>query len=176
MAIQLIINKELGTAKNENPMQGSYLIEELTDLVEEAVLLEFERINERGGVLGAMESMYQRGKIQEESLLYEHRKHSGALPVIGVNTFVKEENEDVTPEQPELMRSSEDEKAHQLATLGAFHARNAGRSADALRRLQAVARAGGNLFDELLETVKACSLGQITHALFDVGGQYRRSM
>ena len=176
MAIQLIINKELGTAKNENPMQGSYLIEELTDLVEEAVLLEFERINERGGVLGAMESMYQRGKIQEESLLYEHRKHSGALPVIGVNTFVKEENEDVTPEQPELMRSSEDEKVHQLATLGAFHARNAGRSADALRRLQAVAREGGNLFDELLETVKACSLGQITHALFDVGGQYRRSM
>ena len=123
-----------------------------------------------------MESMYQRGKIQEESLLYEHRKHSGALPVIGVNTFVAEDSEDVTPEQPELMRSSEDEKQHQLDNLDAFHARHADRSEEALRQLQAVARRGENLFDELLETVKVCSLGQITHALFDVGGQYRRSM
>ena len=176
MAIQLIINKELGTAQNENPMQGSYLTDELTDLVEEAVLLEFERINERGGVLGAMESMYQRGKIQEESLLYEHRKHSGELPVIGVNMFVAEDGENAAPEQPELMRSSEDEKQHQLDNLAAFHARHADRSGEALRRLQAVAREGGNLFGELLETVKTCSLGQITHALFDVGGQYRRSM
>ncbi|MGI9174563.1 MAG: methylmalonyl-CoA mutase family protein [Rhodothermales bacterium] len=175
MAIQLIINKELGTAKNENPLQGSYLTNELTDLVEEAVLMEFERINERGGVLGAMESMYQRGKIQEESLLYEHRKHSGELPVIGVNTFVAEKSEDAAAE-PELMRSSEDEKAHQLATLKAFHARHADQSGEALRQLQAVARQGGNLFGALMETVKRCSLGQITHALFDVGGQYRRSM
>ena len=176
MAIQLIINKELGTAQNENPVQGSYLTDELTDLVEEAVLMEFERINDRGGVLGAMESMYQRGKIQEESLLYEHRKHSGELPVIGVNTFVKEDSENAVPEPVELMRSSEDEKLHQLGNLAAFHARHADRSDEALRRLQKVAREGGNLFDELLETVKMCSLGQITHALFDVGGQYRRSM
>ena len=176
MAIQLIIGKELGTAKNENPMQGSYLMGELTDLVEEAVLMEFERIDDRGGVLGAMESMYQRGKIQEESLHYEHQKHSGELPVIGVNTFVAENGESVAPEAAELMRSSEDEKEHQLAGLAAFHARHAGRSGEALRRLQATAQRGGNLFEALMETVKTCSLGQITHALFDVGGQYRRSM
>ena len=176
IAIQLIINRELGLAKNENPLQGSYLIEELTELVEEAVLTEFERINERGGVLGAMESMYQRGKIQEESLYYEHKKHTGELPLIGVNTFMKEGEDAVREEAVELMRSSDDEKQHQLQNLRAWQARNAERSGEALRRLQQVAREGGNLFAELMETVKVCSLGQITHALFEVGGQYRRNM
>ncbi len=176
MAIQLIINRELGLAKNENPLQGSFIIEDLTDLVEEAVLLEFERINDRGGVLGAMESMYQRGKIQEESMVYERRKHSGELPIVGVNTFTSKNGEAVDEAKVELMRSSDDEKQHQLQHLLAFQKRNASRSGDALERLKNVARRGDNVFDELMETVKVCSLGQITQALFEVGGEYRRNM
>jgi isobutyryl-CoA mutase len=174
MAIQLIINRELGLAKNENPLQGAYVIDELTDLVEEAVLSEFERINDRGGVLGAMETMYQRGKIQEESLYYEHKKHSGELPVIGVNTFQSEaaEQEGTVP----LMRSTEEEKRRQIANLRAFQARHADEAPDQLVRLQDAARRGDNLFAGLMEAVRVCSLGQITEALFTVGGQYRRNM
>ncbi len=177
MAIQLIINRELGLAKNENPNQGAFVIDELTDLVEEAVLMEFERINDRGGVLGAMETMYQRGKIQEESLLYEHKKHSGELPVIGVNTFLskngKHEEEEATVE---LMRSSTDEKQHQIDNLERVQRRHTDAAQVALHRLQETARSGGNLFEALMDTVKVCSLGQITEALFEVGGQYRRNM
>ncbi len=177
IAIQLIINRELGLAKNENPLQGSYVVEELTDLVEEAVLQEFERINDRGGVLGAMETMYQRGKIQEESLFYEQQKHSGELPIVGVNTFLSKNGQEEAAAQPvALMRSSEEEKQHQLANLRAFQQRHADRAGAALERLQDAARQEGNLFAELMETVKVCSLGQITHALFEVGGQYRRNM
>jgi len=175
MAIQLIINRELGTAKNENPNQGSFLIEELTDLVEEAVMNEFNRITERGGVLGAMERMYQRNKIQEESLHYEHLKHTGELPIIGVNTFLdKKGSPTILP--TEVIRSTTEEKDQQIANLNAFHARNKNKSEEMLKRLQQVAINNGNLFEELMETVKYCSLGQITHALYEVGGQYRRSM
>ena len=175
MAIQLIINRELGTAKNENPNQGSFLIEELTDLVEEAVLLEFDRITERGGVLGAMERMYQRNKIQEESLQYEHLKHTGELPLVGVNTFLnKKGSPTILP--GEVIRSTREEKEQQIQNLRAFHARNELKSAEALNRLQETAVNNGNLFVELMETVKYCSLGQITHALYHVGGQYRRNM
>jgi methylmalonyl-CoA mutase len=175
MAIQLIINRELGTAKNENPVQGSFLIEELTDLVEEAVMNEFNRITERGGVLGAMERMYQRNKIQEESLQYEHLKHTGELPIIGVNTFLdKKGSPTILPS--EVIRSTTEEKDQQIANLNAFHARNKSKNAEMLQRLQQVAINNGNLFEELMETVKYCSLGQITHALYEVGGQYRRSM
>ena len=176
MAIQLIINRELGLAQNENPLQGAYIVDELTDLVEEAVLKEFERLNDRGGVLGAMETMYQRSRIQEESLLYERKKHSGELPIVGVNTFRPAEQEDGESAPVPLMRSAEDEKEQQLANLAAFHARHAAKAPDALERLKEVAARNGNVFAELLETVKVCSLGQITQALFDVGGQYRRSM
>ncbi len=175
MAIQLIINRELGTAKNENPNQGSFLIEELTDLVEEAVLTEFDRINERGGVLGAMERMYQRNKIQEESLFYEHQKHTGELPIIGVNTFLnKKGSPTILP--GEVIRSTQEEKEQQISNLNAFYKRSESKSADALERLKQVAIHNGNLFAELMETVKFCSLGQITHALYEVGGQYRRNM
>ncbi|MBT8399534.1 MAG: methylmalonyl-CoA mutase, partial [Rhodothermia bacterium] len=177
MAIQLIINRELGLAQNENPLQGAFIIDELTDLVEEAVLQEFERINDRGGVLGAMETMYQRGRIQAESLLYEHKKHSGELPIIGINTFVADDDADVSADAPvDLMRSSDAEKQHQLESLRVFQDRHSARSQQALRRLQEVAMEQGNVFEELLETVKCCSLGQITHALFEVGGEYRRNM
>ena len=175
MAIQLIINRELGTAKNENPLQGSFLIEELTDLVEEAVLIEFDRINERGGVLGAMERMYQRNKIQEESLYYESLKHSGDLPLIGVNTFLNKKGSP-TLVPTEVIRSSTEEKEQQIQNLAAFHKRNQHKSADMLKHLQEVAINNGNLFAALMETVKHCSLGQITHALYEVGGQYRRNM
>jgi methylmalonyl-CoA mutase len=175
IAIQLIINRELGLAQCENPLQGSFVIEELTDLVEEAVLMEFERINDRGGVLGAMERMYQRSKIQEESLEYEHRKHTGALPIIGVNTFLREEDEPGGAEVA-LMRSTSDEKERQIEGLALFQDRNAGRSREALERLQAAALAGDNVFDELMRTVQVCSLGQITEALFEVGGEYRRNV
>jgi methylmalonyl-CoA mutase len=177
IAIQLIINRELGSAKNENPIQGAYLTSELTDLVEEAVLREFERLAERGGVLGAMETLYQRSKIQEESLHYESLKHSGELPVIGVNTFFGESEGDAgeAPEV-ELMRSSEAEKQERLDSLAAQHAFWGDESQQALARLQQVARSGGNVFVELLETVKVASLGQISDALFEVGGRYRRSM
>ena len=175
MAIQLIINRELGTAKNENPNQGSFLIEELTELVEEAVLAEFNRISERGGVLGAMERMYQRNKIQEESLHYEHLKHTGELPVIGVNAFLSSKGSP-TLMPGEVIRSSVEEKELQIANVSAFRVRNADRSGPALEKLKQVARANGNLFEELMQTVRYCSLGQITHALYEVGGQYRRNM
>jgi len=175
MAIQLIINRELGTAKTENFIQGSFAIEELTDLVEEAVLSEFDRINERGGVLGAMERMYQRNKIQEESLYYEHQKHTGELPLIGVNTFLsKTGSPTILPN--EVIRSTKEEKEQQIQNLHHFWKRNEGKSEAALQRLKEVAINNGNLFGELMETVKYCSLGQITHALYEVGGQYRRNM
>jgi methylmalonyl-CoA mutase len=175
MAIQLIINRELGTAKNENPNQGSFLIEELTDLVEEAVLTEFKRISERGGVLGAMERMYQRNKIQEESMYYEHQKHTGEFPIVGVNTFLSK-NGSPTIIPSEVIRSTTEEKEHQIKSLNDFKKRHSGTSAQALKNLQKVAVNNGNLFAELIETVKHCSLGQITNALYEVGGQYRRSM
>jgi methylmalonyl-CoA mutase len=175
MAIQLIINREWGLAKNENPNQGSFIIEELTDLVEEAVLKEFEAISERGGVLGAMETGYQRGKIQEESLYYEHQKHDGSYPIIGVNTF-RNPHGDTVPTKIELARSSEEEKQSQLARLADFHARNASEAPVALAKLRLAVIENDNVFAELMNTVRVCSLGQITHALFEVGGQYRRSM
>jgi methylmalonyl-CoA mutase len=175
MAIQLIINRELGSAKTENFIQGSFLIEEMTDLVEEAVLVEFDRITERGGVLGAMERMYQRNKIQEESLYYESLKHSGELPLIGVNTFLnKKGSPTILP--GEVIRSTTEEKEQQIHNLNAFWKRNESKSADMLNQLKKVAINNGNIFEALMETVKYCSLGQITHALFEVGGQYRRSM
>lgn len=176
LAIQLIINKEMGLAKNENPLQGSFIIEELTDLVEEAVCSEFERISERGGVLGAMETMYQRGKIQEESLYYETLKHNGKLPVIGVNTFLSDQKTSEEDAAPELIRSTDAEKRQQIRSLEQFQKIHAERSGDALQRVQKVARENGNLFAELMETVKNCSLGQISNALYEVGGQYRRNM
>lgn len=175
MAIQLIINQELGTAKNENPIQGSFFIEELTDLVEEAVLMEFDRITERGGVLGAMERMYQRNKIQEESLYYESLKHAGQYPIVGVNTFLNK-NGSPTTIPAEVIRSTTEEKEFQIKSVEAFQQRHAHKSGEALKKLQQVAVKNGNLFAELMETVKHCSLGQITHALYEVGGQYRRSM
>jgi methylmalonyl-CoA mutase len=175
MAIQLIINREWGIGKNENPNQGSFIIEELTDLVEEAVLKEFEAISERGGVLGAMETGYQRGKIQEESLYYEHKKHDGSYPIVGVNTFLAKHS-DVVPKKIELARSTEEEKQSQLKRLAEFHARNAAAAPKALERLKRVVIENGNVFAELMKTVRVCSLGQITNALFEVGGEYRRSM
>ncbi len=175
MAIQLIINREWGLAKNENPNQGAFIIDELTDLVEEAVLKEFEAISERGGVLGAMETGYQRGKIQEESMHYEWLKHDGTLPIIGVNTF-RNPNGDPVPETLELARSTDEEKQSQLKRLNEFHAKHANASSAALAKLKQTAITGGNVFAELMEAVKVCSLGQITDALFEVGGQYRRSM
>jgi methylmalonyl-CoA mutase len=175
MAIQLIINRELGTAKTENMIQGSFAIEELTNLVEEAVLAEFDRITERGGVLGAMERMYQRNKIQEESLYYEHQKHTGELPLIGVNTFLNSKGSP-TIIPSEVIRSTSAEKEEQVDNLKHFWKRNESQSAEMLTRLKAVAINNGNLFAELMETVKYCSLGQITNALYEVGGQYRRNM
>jgi methylmalonyl-CoA mutase len=175
MAIQLIINKELGLAKNENPLQGAFIIEELSDLVEEAVLLEFERISERGGVLGAMETMYQRGKIQEESLYYETLKHSGEYPIIGVNTFLSKGGS-LTIIPSEVIRATPEEKEAQIQTLQQLQAAQVARAPQALRQLQQVAIRNENIFAELMEAAKVCSLGQITHALYQVGGQYRRSM
>ncbi|WP_066730775.1 fused isobutyryl-CoA mutase/GTPase IcmF [Cupriavidus sp. D384] len=175
LAIQLIINREWGVAKCENPNQGSFLTEELTDLVEEAVLQEFERIAERGGVLGAMETGYQRGKIQEESLYYEQLKHDGTLPIIGVNTF-RNPNGDPTPQTLELARSSEAEKQSQLARLAEFHGSHGGEARAMLERLRQAVIDNGNVFAVLMDAVRVCSLGQITHALFEVGGQYRRNM
>jgi methylmalonyl-CoA mutase len=177
MAIQLIIGKEQGLARNENPLQGSYIVQELTEMVEEAVLEEFRRLDERGGVLGAMERQYQRSKIQEESLKYERLKHSGELPIVGVNTFQNphgaEESEAATLQ---LSRASSDEKDDQIRRLRAFQASHREASAAALRRLEEVALAGGNIFEELMQTARVCTLGEITHALFAVGGEYRRSM
>ncbi len=175
MAIQLIINRELGLAKNENPIQGAFIIEELTDLVEEAVLEEFKRINDRGGVLGAMETMYQRSKIQEESLYYETLKHTGEFPIIGVNTFLnKKGSPTIVP--AEVIRATEDEKQQQIANLQTFKNRNAHKSQQLLAELQQQAIAGKNTFKSLMEACKYCSLGQISHALYEVGGQYRRNM
>ncbi|GGB08968.1 methylmalonyl-CoA mutase family protein [Puia dinghuensis] len=175
MAIQLIINRELGSARTENYLQGSFAVEELTDLVEEAVLSEFDRINERGGVLGAMERMYQRNKIQEESLHYESLKHSGELPIVGVNTFLdRKGSPTVLP--GEVIRSTAEEKDQQIGNLQAFRQRNTARKPEMLRRLKEVAVTNGNLFGELMETVKYCTLGEITNALYEVGGQYRRNM
>ncbi|MAU26896.1 MAG: methylmalonyl-CoA mutase [Muricauda sp.] len=175
MAIQLIINKELGLAKNENPLQGSFIIEELTDLVEEAVLMEFDRITERGGVLGAMETMYQRSKIQEESLYYETLKHSGKYPIIGVNTFLSSKGSP-TVLPAEVIRATEDEKQLQIQTLENLHKTYVEKSKQLLKELQKTAVANENLFEKLMEVTKYCSLGQITEALFGVGGQYRRNM
>jgi len=175
MAIQLIINKELGLAKNENPLQGSFIIEELTDLVEEAVLTEFDRISERGGVLGAMETMYQRSKIQEESLYYETLKHTGQYPIIGVNTFLSSKGSPTVIPQ-EVIRSTTEEKEFQINNVQNLWKRSADKGQEALHKLQQVAIHNQNIFAELMETVKYCSLGQITKALFEVGGQYRRNM
>ncbi|AFL86058.1 methylmalonyl-CoA mutase family protein [Belliella baltica DSM 15883] len=175
MAIQLIINKELGLAKNENPLQGSFIIEELTDLVEEAVYVEFDRITERGGVLGAMETMYQRGKIQEESLHYEMLKHTGEYPIIGVNTFLSSEGSPtVTP--GEVIRANVEEKEAQISTLQNLHKKNENKSEAWLSALQEAAIRNENIFEKLMDAAKYCSLGQITHALYEVGGQYRRNM
>jgi methylmalonyl-CoA mutase len=175
LAIQLIINKEWGLTRNENSNQGAFIIDELTDLVEEAVLQEFERLADRGGVLGAMETGYQRGKIQDESIYYESRKHDGSLPIVGVNTFLNPEpEEDRTT--IELARSSDEEKESQLQRLADFHARHAETAPAALKRLQDAAIRDENVFAVLMDAVRCCSLGEITDALFEVGGKYRRSM
>jgi methylmalonyl-CoA mutase len=175
MAIQLIINRELGLAKNENPIQGAFIIEELTDLVEQAVLTEFKNINDRGGVLGAMETMYQRSKIQEESLYYETMKHNGEYPIVGVNTFLnKKGSPTITPS--EVIRATEEEKQYQISALHAFQKRNKDKIEPLLKNLQKTAIAGENIFESLMEACKYCSLGQISKALYEVGGQYRRNM
>ncbi|GGC86246.1 Fused isobutyryl-CoA mutase [Thalassobacillus devorans] len=177
MAIQMIISKEFGLTKNENSLQGAYIIEQLTDMVEEAVLQEFERINDRGGVLGAMERQYQRGKIQEESLYYESKKHTGELPIVGVNTYLNPTppSEDEINSM-EIARATKEEKEHQIQSLRAFQQSNEDGTEAALQRLKEVAASNGNIFAELMETVKVASLGQITNALYEVGGQYRRNM
>ena len=175
VAIQMIINHELGLARNENPLQGSFIIEELTDLVEEAVLAEFDRITERGGVLGAMETMYQRSKIQEESLYYETLKHTGEYPIIGVNTFLSSKGSPtILPK--EVIRATTEEKELQITNLEDLHRLAADRSSHALEELQEASLTDANLFDQLMEATKLCTLGQITDALFEVGGKYRRSM
>ena len=182
LAIQLIINKEWGLAKNENPLQGAFIVNELTELVEEAILSEFERLSRRGGVLGAMERGYQRSKIQDESIHYEIQKHTGELPIIGVNTFTNPDAEEVSYAGAggmggcALSRSTEDEKQSQLKRLRSFQEEHAEESGPALDRLKKTALAGENIFAELMEAVKVCSLGQITEALYEVGGQYRRAM
>jgi methylmalonyl-CoA mutase len=171
----LIINKELGLTRNENPLQGAFIIEELTHLVEEAVLLEFDRITERGGVLGAMETMYQRSRIQEESLYYETLKHSGDYPIIGVNTFLSSKGSPtILPD--EVIRATEKEKQTQIQTLEQLHRKNEEQCRQQLTGLEHAAIHNDNLFHHLMEATKVCSLGQITHALFEVGGQYRRNM
>jgi methylmalonyl-CoA mutase len=175
LAIQLIINKEWGLSKNENPLQGSFIVEELTALVEEAVLAEFDRLTTRGGVLGAMETGYQRGKIQDESMLYEQGKHDGSLPIIGVNTF-RSANGDATPEHLELARGTEEERQSQLTRLAGFHARHRSESEHALLRLRDAVLEGSNVFAELMDAARVCSLGQITDLFFEVGGQYRRNV
>jgi methylmalonyl-CoA mutase len=175
MAIQLIINKELGLAKNENPLQGAFIIEELTDLVEEAVLTEFKSISERGGVLGAMERMYQRTRIQEESMYYETLKHTGKLPIVGVNSYL-DPNGSPTVIPSEVIRSTEEEKEFAITTLEAFKARNADVSGGALAALQKAAVEHANTFERMIEAAKVCTLGEISGALYQVGGQYRRSM
>jgi methylmalonyl-CoA mutase len=175
MAIQLIINRELGLAKNENPLQGAFIIEELTDLVEAAVLEEFKRISDRGGVLGAMETMYQRSKIQEESLYYETLKHNGEFPIVGVNTFLNK-NGSPTIVPSEVIRATEAEKQFQIDALEQFYQRNANKKEELLKNLQQQAISNGNIFEALMEVSKYCSIGQISNALYAVGGQYRRNM
>jgi methylmalonyl-CoA mutase len=175
VAIQMIINHELGLSKNENPVQGSFIIEELTDLVEEAVLSEFDRITERGGVLGAMETMYQRGKIQDESIYYETLKHTGELPIIGVNTYLSKEGSPTIVPQ-EVIRSTEEEKEAQINTLQQLQKANISQADQWMKHLQEMAVNNGNIFEALIEATKYCSLGQITNALYEVGGQYRRNM
>jgi methylmalonyl-CoA mutase len=174
MAIQLVINREWGVSKNENPNQGAFVFDELTDLVEEAVLKEFEAIAARGGVLGAMETGYQRGKIQEESLYYEHKKHDGSYPIIGVNTFRNPKGD--AQVEIELARSTEDEKQSQIKRLRDFQQRHAAESGPMLQKLRDTVIADGNVFAVLVDAVRCCSLGQITTTLYEVGGQYRRSM
>jgi methylmalonyl-CoA mutase len=174
VAIQLILNREWGLAKNENPNQGSFIIEELTDLVEEAVLRQFDAIAARGGVLGAMETGYQRNKIQDESLYYEHKKHDGTLPIIGVNAFQGAATE--ASAACGLVRSTEAEKQSQVDRLRRFHARHAGQAGEALARLKQAAIDNENIFGALMDAVRCCSVGQITNALFEVGGQYRRNL
>jgi methylmalonyl-CoA mutase len=175
MAIQLIINRELGLAKNENPLQGSFIIEELTDLVEAAVLAEFDRITERGGVLGAMETMYQRSKIQEESLYYETLKHNGDFPIIGVNTFLSSKGSPtILPK--EVIRATEEEKQYQISMLADLHKFHEEKAKVQIKQVQMAAINNKNIFEELMEITKTSSLGQITNALFEVGGQYRRNM
>ncbi len=177
LAIQMIINREWGLAMNENPMQGSYVVDQLTDLVEEAVLAEFDRISERGGVLGAMETGYQRGRIQDESMLYEHRKHDGSLPIIGVNTFRSPGADDGgTPDHVELARATDDEKRSQLERVEAFRAANTDEAEAAIARLKEAATSGENVFAVLMDAARVCSLGQVTEAFFEVGGQYRRNV
>ena len=175
MAIQLIINKELGLAKNENPLQGSFIIDELTELVEEAVYQEFDRITERGGVLGAMETMYQRGKIQEESLYYETLKHNGEFPIIGVNTFLSSKGSPTVLPR-EVIRAEKEEKEYQIHMLEEMQKGNATQSKEILSKIQDAAIHNKNIFEQLMEATKYCSLGEITHALFEVGGEYRRNM
>src|SRR5690606_6731764 len=175
MAIQMIINKEWGLSKNENPLQGSFIIDELTDLVEEAVLTEFERISERGGVLGAMETGYQRGRIQDESITYERLKHNGELPIVGVNTFRNPSGE-AEQAEVELARATEEEKRSQLRRLEDFQSRHHAEAQVALKRLREAATRGENVFAVLMDAARVCSLGQITDAFFEVGGQYRRNV
>ncbi|MGW4801399.1 methylmalonyl-CoA mutase family protein, partial [Nonomuraea sp. NPDC004297] len=165
-----------GLARNENPLQGAFIVEELTDLVEEAVLSEFERLSDRGGVLGAMETGYQRGKIQDESMLYEMRKHDGSLPIVGVNTFRKDDTGAPEPHKLELARGTEEEKQSQLRRLREFHERNRSEAPAQLARLREAAMSDGNAFEVLMEAARHCSLGQITDALFEAGGQYRRNV
>ena len=172
----MIISRELGLNFCENPWQGSFIVDELTDLVEEAVYKEFESISDRGGVLGAMDTMYQRGKIQDESLYYESKKHDGTLPLIGVNTFLPKSGQEDEVHDLELIRSSDEEKNNQIRNVRAFQATHADESVTALQNLQTVARERGNLFAALMETVKSSSLGQISSALYEVGGEYRRNM
>ena len=176
LAIQLIINREWGLSMNENPNQGSFVIDELTTLLEDAVLAELDRISERGGVLGAMETGYQRGRIQDESMKYEHRKHDGSLPLVGVNTFLDPNGPAESAPVIELARSTDEEKQSQLSRLRAFQDAHAQERPEALARLRATALAGGNVFAVLMDAVRCCSLGDITQALFEVGGRYRRNV
>jgi methylmalonyl-CoA mutase len=176
LAIQMIINREWGLAMNENPLQGSFIIDQLTDLVEEAVLAEFDRLSERGGVLGAMETGYQRGRIQDESMLYEHKKHDGSLPIIGVNTFRKPDAEGGTPQHVELARATTDEKESQLRRVREFQSAHSDEAKAALARLKEAAVSGENVFAVLMDAARVCSLGQVTDAFFEVGGQYRRNV
>jgi methylmalonyl-CoA mutase len=176
VAIQMIINKELGLNFNENPWQGSHIVDALTDIVEEAVYKEFEAISERGGVLGAMDTMYQRGKIQEESMYYEQKKHDGSLPLIGVNTFLPKDHGGEIATEIELIRSTEEEKGQQIHNVQAFGRSRNGLAPESLKQLQNTARERKNVFEQLMEAVKYNSLGQISHALYEVGGEYRRNM